>query len=196
MPHGSPAPLLYHCFGMVIGNLAATSHGSAIILSGPGFDPRAALRAVSQEKATSVYGVPTMFIAELELPDFGDYDLSSLRSDVMAGSPCPMEVMRKVIDKMHMSEVAICYGMTETSPVSFQTRADDSLDRCVETVGRVHPPVEVRIVDPSVGETVPRGTVGEFHTRGYSVRRAAGVRRRRPARPSIPTAGCTPGTST
>jgi len=180
---------------MVMGNLAATSHGSAIILSGPGFDPRAALRAVSQEKATSVYGLPTMFIAELELPDFGDYDLSSLRSGVMAGSPCPMEVMRKVIDKMHMSEVAICCGMTETSPVSFQTRADDSLDRCVETVGRVRPPVEVRIVDPSMGETVPRGTAGEFHTRGYSVRRAAEVRRRRPARPSIPTAGCTPGTS-
>ena len=188
-------PPLYHCFGMVIGNLAATSHGSAIILSGPGFDPRAALRAVSQEKATSVYGVPTMFIAELELPDFGDYDLSSPCSGVMAGSPCPMEVMRKVIDKMHMSEVAICCGMTETSPVSFQTRADDSLDRCVETVGRVRPPVEVRIVDPSMGETVPRGTAGEFHTRGYSVRRAAEVRRRRPARPSIPTAGCTPGTS-
>lgn len=167
-----------------MGNLAATSHGSAIILSGPGFDPRAALRAVSQEKATSVYGLPTMFIAELELPDFGDYDLSSLRSGVMAGSPCPMEVMRKVIDKMHMSEVAICCGMTETSPVSFQTRADDSLDRCVETVGRVRPPVEVRIVDPSMGETVLRGTAGEFHTRGYSVRRAAEVRRRRPARTS------------
>ena len=162
-------PPLYHCFGMVIGNLAATSHGSAIILSGPGFDPRAALRAVAQEKATSLYGVPTMFIAELELPDFGDYDLSSLRTGVMAGSPCPMEVMRKVIDKMHMSEVAICYGMTETSPVSFQTRADDSLDRRVGTVGRVHPHVEVRIVDPSTGETVPRGTAGEFHTRGYSV---------------------------
>ena len=162
-------PPLYHCFGMVIGNLAATSHGSAIILSGPGFDPRAALRAVAQEKATSLYGVPTMFIAELELPDFEDYDLSSLRTGVMAGSPCPMEVMRKVIDKMHMSEVAICYGMTETSPVSFQTRADDSLDRRVGTVGRVHPHVEVRIVDPSTGETVPRGTAGEFHTRGYSV---------------------------
>ena len=162
-------PPLYHCFGMVIGNLAATSHGSAIILSGPGFDPRAALRAVAQEKATSLYGVPTMFIAELELPDFGDYDLSTLRTGVMAGSPCPMEVMRKVIDTMHMSEVAICYGMTETSPVSFQTRADDSLDRRVGTVGRVHPHVEVRIVDPSTGETVPRGTAGEFHTRGYSV---------------------------
>jgi len=162
-------PPLYHCFGMVIGNLAATSHGSAIILSGPGLDPRAALRAVSQEKATSLYGVPTMFIAELELPDFGDYDLSSPCSGVMAGSPCPMEVMRKVIDKMHMSEVAICYGMTETSPVSFQTRADDSLDRCVETVGRVHPPVKLRTVDPSTGETVPRGTAGEFHPRGYSV---------------------------
>lgn len=162
-------PPLYHCFGMVIGNLAATSHGCAVILSGPGFDPRAALRAVAQEKATSLYGVPTMFIAELELPDFGDYDLSTLRTGVMAGSPCPMEVMRKVIDRMNMREVAICYGMTETSPVSFQTRSDDPLERRVGTVGRVHPHVEVKIVDPSTGETVPRGQAGEFCTRGYSV---------------------------
>ena len=162
-------PPLYHCFGMVIGNLAATSHGCAIILSGPGFDPRAALRAVAQERATSLYGVPTMFIAELELPDFADYDLSTLRTGVMAGSPCPMEVMRKVIDRMNMGDVAICYGMTETSPVSFQTRSDDSLDRRVGTVGRVHPHVEVKIVDPSTGETVPRGQAGEFCTRGYSV---------------------------
>ena len=163
-----PVPF-YHCFGMVLGNLAATSHGAAIVIPAPGFDPVATLRAVQDEACTSLYGVPTMFIAELGLDDFGDYDLTSLRTGIMAGSPCPVEVMRRVIDDMHMAEVAICYGMTETSPVSTQTRSDDSLAQRVETVGRVCPHLEVKLTDPATGETVPRGDVGEFCTRGYSV---------------------------
>lgn len=165
------APPLYHCFGMVIGCLAATSHGAAIILPSPAFSASDTLDAVQREKATSLYGVPTMFIAELALPDFDSYDLSTLRTGVMAGSPCPMEVMKKVIDRMNMREVSICYGMTETSPVSFQTRTEDSLERRVGTVGRVHPHVEVKIVDPATGERVPRGQAGELCTRGYSVMR-------------------------
>jgi fatty-acyl-CoA synthase len=163
-----PVPF-YHCFGMVLGNLACTTHGAAIVIPAAGFDPAATLRAVAAERCTSLYGVPTMFIAELALPDFASYDLSSLRTGIMAGSPCPVEVMKRVVSEMHMSEVTICYGMTETSPVSAQTRADDDMERRVATVGRVHPYVEVKIVDPESGLTVPRGATGEMCTRGYSV---------------------------
>ena len=163
-----PVPF-YHCFGMVMGNLACTSHGSAMVIPGPAFDPVASLEAVAGEKCTSLYGVPTMFIAELALEDFDSFDLSTLRTGIMAGSPCPESTMRQVIDRMNMDEVSICYGMTETSPVSTQTRSDDSLDRRVSTVGRVGPHLEIKIVDPSTGETLPRGEAGEFCTRGYSV---------------------------
>jgi fatty-acyl-CoA synthase len=163
-----PVPL-YHCFGMVMGNLACTSHGACIVLPSSGFDPAAALRAVAQEKITSLYGVPTMFIAELGLADFADYDLSSLRTGIMAGSPCPVEVMKRVVAEMHMTEVAICYGMTETSPVSTMTRGDDSLTRRTETVGRVLPHLESKVVDPATGLPVGRGEPGELCTRGYSV---------------------------
>src|SRR5699024_9973830 len=165
-----PVPF-YHCFGMVMGNLAATSHGAAVIIPAPGFDPAATLQAVQDEQCSSLYGVPTMFIAELGLEDFADYDLSSLRTGIMAGSPCPAEIMRQVIDKMHMSEVSICYGMTETSPVSTQTRSDDGFDQRVETVGRVGPHLQIKIIDPLGGETVARGETGELCTRGYSVMR-------------------------
>jgi fatty-acyl-CoA synthase len=163
-----PVPF-YHCFGMVIGNLASTSHGACVVVPAPGFDPIATLKAVQDEGCTSLYGVPTMFIAELALPTFGDYDLTTLRTGVMAGSPCPVEVMKRVINDMHMAEVTICYGMTETSPVSTQTRADDSLDRRVSTVGRVHPHLEVEVVDPATDLPVPVGEPGELCTRGYSV---------------------------
>ena len=163
-----PVPF-YHCFGMVMGNLACTTHGSAMVIPAPAFDPAASLRAVVQEKCTSLYGVPTMFIAELALEDFDSYDLSTLRTGIMAGSPCPESTMRQVIDRMNMEEVSICYGMTETSPVSTQTRADDTLERRVSTVGRVGPHLEIKIVDPSTGQTLPRGEAGEFCTRGYSV---------------------------
>lgn len=163
-----PVPF-YHCFGMVMGNLAATSHGACMVIPSPGFDPAATLRAVQAERCTSLYGVPTMFIAELALPDFDDYDLGSLRTGIMAGSPCPVEVMRKVIERMHMPGVSICYGMTETSPVSTQTRTDDPVERRVGTVGRAGPHLEVKVVDPAGGATVPRGEPGEFCTRGYSV---------------------------
>ena len=142
-----PVPF-YHCFGMVMGNLASTSHGACVVIPAPAFDPTATLRAVQDEKCTSLYGVPTMFIAELALANFADYDLSSLRTGCMAGSPCPVEVMKRVITEMNMAEVTIAYGMTETSPVSTQTRKDDSLDRRTATVGRVHPHVEVMVVDP------------------------------------------------
>ena len=151
-----PVPY-YHCFGMVIGNLAALSHGSAIVLPAPAFDPVATMTAVTEEKATSLYGVPTMFIAELEHPQFAEFDFSSLRTGVMAGSPCPVNTMRRVIDDMNMSEVAICYGMTETAPVSMMTRVDDSLQKRTETVGRVMPHLEIKIADPVTGQTVPRG---------------------------------------
>jgi fatty-acyl-CoA synthase len=163
-----PVPF-YHCFGMVLGNLACTTHGSAIVIPAAGFDPAATLSAVAAERCTSLYGVPTMFIAELALPDFASYDLSSLRTGIMAGSPCPVEVMKRVVSEMHMTEVTICYGMTETSPVSAQTRADDDMERRVSTVGRVHPHVEVKILDPETGLVVPRGATGEMCTRGYSV---------------------------
>jgi fatty-acyl-CoA synthase len=162
-----PVPF-YHCFGMVLGNLACTTHGAAVVIPSPSFEPAAALRAVSEERCTSLLGVPTMFIAELALPDFANYDLSSLRTGIMAGSPCPTEVMRRCINEMHMTEVTICYGMTETSPVSTQTAADDPLDKRVGTVGRVHPHVEVKIIDPK-GHLVARGEKGELCTRGYSV---------------------------
>ncbi|MGW2793724.1 AMP-binding protein [Streptomyces sp. NPDC001251] len=163
-----PVPF-YHCFGMVMGNLAATSHGACIVIPAPSFDPAATLRAVQEERCTSLYGVPTMFIAELNLPGFASYDLTSLRTGIMAGSPCPAEVMKRVVAEMHMAEVSICYGMTETSPVSTQTRTDDDLERRTGTVGRVMPHVEVKIVDPADGVTVPRGEAGELCTRGYSV---------------------------
>ncbi len=163
-----PVPF-YHCFGMVMGNLAATSHGACMVIPSPTFDAVATLQTVQAERCTSLYGVPTMFIAELSTPDFADYDLSSLRTGIMAGSPCPVEVMKQVIERMSMTEVSICYGMTETSPVSTQTRADDSLDRRVSTVGRVGPHLEVKVIDPETGRTVPRGTPGELCTRGYSV---------------------------
>src|SRR5204863_5452403 len=163
-----PVPF-YHCFGMVLGNLACTTHGAAMVVPAPAFDPVATLQAVQAERCTSLYGVPTMFIAELSVPDFADHDLSTLRTGIMAGSPCPVEVMKQVIERMGMTEVGICYGMTETSPVSTQTRADDSLDRRVSTVGRVGPHLEVKVIDPETGRTVPRGTPGELCTRGYSV---------------------------
>ena len=163
-----PVPF-YHCFGMVMGNLGATSHGSCIVIPAPGFDPVATLRAVAAERCTSLYGVPTMFIAMLDHPEFDQHDLTSLRTGIMAGSPCPVEVMKRVIAEMNMSEVSICYGMTETSPVSTQTRSDDSIDRRVSSVGRVMPHVEIKVVDPDTGRAVPRGTPGELCTRGYSV---------------------------
>ena len=163
-----PVPF-YHCFGMVMGNLAATSHGACMVIPAPAFDPAATLRAVEQERCTSLYGVPTMFIAELGLDGFGAFDLSSLRTGIMAGAPCPVEVMKRVVAEMNMSEVAICYGMTETSPVSTMTRVDDDLARRTETVGRAMPHIEVKVVDPFTGRTVARGEPGELCTRGTSV---------------------------
>ena len=159
----------YHCFGMVMGNLACTSHGACMVIPAPAFDPVATLQAVQDERCTSLYGVPTMFIAELEHPEFGEFDLTSLRTGIMAGSPCPIETMKRCVDEMHMEEVTIAYGMTETSPVSTQTGADDPLEKRVGTVGRVHPHVEVKIVDPENGAIVPRGEPGELCTRAYSV---------------------------
>ena len=163
-----PVPF-YHCFGMVLGNLACTTHGSTMVIPAAGFDAAATLHACASERCTSLYGVPTMFIAELGEPDLAGYDLSSLRTGIMAGSPCPTEVMRQVVERLNMSEVTIAYGMTETSPVSTQTSADDPFEKRVTTVGRVHPHVEIKVVDPESGEVVPRGTGGEFRTRGYSV---------------------------
>jgi fatty-acyl-CoA synthase len=163
-----PVPY-YHCFGMGMGNLGCTSHGATMVIPAPGFDPALTLQAVQDERCTSLYGVPTMFIAELGLPGFSQYDLTSLRTGIMAGSPCPVEVMKRVVEEMGMTEVTICYGMTETSPVSTQTGADDDLDRRTSTVGRVHPHLEVKIIDPLTGLTVARGEPGEFCTRGYSV---------------------------
>ncbi|MDU0313932.1 AMP-binding protein [Phycicoccus sp. M110.8] len=162
-----PVPF-YHCFGMVMGNLAATTHGACMVIPAPGFDPAATLRATADEKCTSLYGVPTMFIAEWALADHAAYDLSSVRTGIMAGSPCPATMMQKLIDA-GIDEMTICYGMTETSPVSTQTRVDDSFEHKVGTVGRVMPHLEIKVVDPVTGETVPRGTPGEFCTKGYSV---------------------------
>jgi fatty-acyl-CoA synthase len=164
-----PVPF-YHCFGMVLGNLACVTHGACMVIPGEGFDALATLETVAEERCTALHGVPTMFIAELEHPRFREFDLSSLRTGIMAGSPCPIEVMRRVVREMHMSEVTIAYGMTETSPVSFQTVPDDPLELRVSTVGRIHPHVEVKIVDET-GRVVPRGTTGELLTRGYSVMR-------------------------
>ncbi|SUA52296.1 Long-chain-fatty-acid--CoA ligase [Oligella urethralis] len=159
---------LFHCFGMVIGNLACVTHGAAMVYHGPVFNPTDNLKVIEEEKCTAAYGVPTMFIAMLEHPEFKSFDLSSLRTGVMAGSVCPMEVMRRVVDEMNMREVTICYGMTETSPVSMQSDVDDPLDKRVSTVGRIHPHVEVKIID-ELGRIVPRGVSGELCTRGYSV---------------------------
>ncbi len=154
---------------MVMGNLGCVTHGAAMIYPAESFEPAAVLETVQEERCTALYGVPTMFIAELAHPDFVRYDLSSLRTGVMAGSPCPMEVMRQVIDRMHMREVEICYGMTETSPVSFQSRLNDPLEKRVATVGQIHPHVEVKLVDANTSRVVPAGTPGELLTRGYSV---------------------------
>lgn len=162
-----PVPF-YHCFGMVMGNLACTTHGAAMVIPAAGFDPAATLQATQDERCTSLYGVPTMFIAEWSLPDFERYDLSSVRTGIMAGSPCPAEMMKKLIAS-GIEEMTICYGMTETSPVSTQTRTDDSFERKVNTVGGVHPHLEIKVVDPLSGETLPRGQAGEFCTKGYSV---------------------------
>jgi fatty-acyl-CoA synthase len=162
-----PVPL-YHCFGMVIGNLACITHGSAMVLPGEGFDPLATLETVAEEQCTALYGVPTMFIAELDHPEFKRFDLMSLRTGMMAGSPCPIEIMRRCISEMHLTEITIGYGMTETSPVSTQTRIGDNLEKQVATVGCAHPHIEIKIIDPD-GRIVPRGTTGEFCTRGYSV---------------------------
>jgi len=163
-----PVPF-YHCFGMVIGNLGCCTHGACIVIPGPSFEPRPVLEAVAAERCTSLYGVPTMFIAELADPDFASFDLTSLRTGIMAGSPCPVEIMKRVIAEMHIQEVTICYGMTETSPVSTQTGRADELERRTGTVGRVHPHVEIKLVDPVTGRTVKRGQPGELCTRGYSV---------------------------
>lgn len=163
-----PVPL-YHCFGMVMGNLGCVTHGAAMIYPSEGFDPVSTLKAVEQEKATGIFGVPTMFIAELDLPDFKQYNLTSLRTGIMAGSPCPIEVMKKVQSLMHVSEMEIAYGMTETSPVSTQTRIGTPLEKQVSTVGQIHPHLEVKVIDPETGLTVPRGVPGELCTRGYSV---------------------------
>jgi fatty-acyl-CoA synthase len=163
-----PVPF-YHCFGMVMGNLGCTTHGATMVIPAPGFDPEITLRTIVDERCTAVYGVPTMFIAMQSHATFADHDLSTLRTGVMAGSICPVEVMKHCIEDMHMAEVSICYGMTETSPVSTQTRADDDLERRTASIGRVHPHVEIKVVDPDTGKTVERGEPGELCTRGYSV---------------------------
>lgn len=163
-----PVPF-YHCFGMVLGNLACVTHGATMVIPAPGFDPRLTLEAVATERCTALHGVPTMFIAELGDAEFARFDLSSLRTGIMAGSPCPVEVMKQVVEKMHMSEVTICYGMTETSPVSFQSTTDDPIVKRVSTVGRVHPHVECKIIDRLSGQVVPRGEAGELLSRGYIV---------------------------
>ncbi len=163
-----PVPF-YHCFGMVLGNLACTTHGATMVIPGEAYDPVATMQTVQQEGCTSLYGVPTMFIGELEHPRFKEFDFSSLRTGIMAGSPCPVEVMKKVQTVMHIPEMTIAYGMTETSPVSTQCTTDDPLERRVSTVGRVHPHVEIKIVDPSTGAVVPRGMAGELCSRGYIV---------------------------
>jgi fatty-acyl-CoA synthase len=162
-----PVPL-YHCFGMVLGNLAAVTHGACMVFPGEGFDPLATLQTVAEERCTALHGVPTMFIAQLDHPEFEKFDLSSLRTGIMAGSPCPIEVMKRAVAKMHLSEITIAYGMTETSPVSFQSSTEDPLERRVSTVGRIQPHIEVKIVDLE-GRIVPTGTPGELLTRGYSV---------------------------
>src|SRR6478735_2427583 len=163
-----PVPF-YHCFGMVMGNLGCTTHGATMVIPGPAFDPGQTLKAVEEERCTGVYGVPTMFIAMQNHPSFAERDLSSLRTGIMAGSICPVEVMKRCVNDMHMAEASIAYGMTETSPVSTQTLSDDDLERRTSTIGKVHPHVEIKVVDPATGETVERGETGELCTRGYSV---------------------------
>jgi fatty-acyl-CoA synthase len=163
-----PVPF-YHCFGMVLGNLACTTHGACIVVPAEAYEPVAVLATVQAERCTALYGVPTMFLGELDHPRFAEFDLSTLRTGIMAGSPCPIEVMKRVQALMHMSEVTICYGMTETSPVSTQSLTTDSVARRVSTVGRVHPHLEIKVVSPETGAIVERGTPGEFCTRGYSV---------------------------
>ena len=163
-----PVPF-YHCFGSVLGNLGCVTHGACMVVPGETYDPLEAMQTVQEERCTTLYGVPTMFIGELDHPQFDEFDFSSLRTGIMAGAPCPLEVMKKVQSKMHMPEVTICYGMTETSPVSTQTALDDPLEKRVSTVGRVHPHVEIKIVAPESGRIVPRGATGELCTRGYSV---------------------------
>ena len=163
-----PVPL-YHCFGMVLGNIACTTHGCCMILTGEAFEPDIVLKTVQDEKATSLYGVPAMFISLLNLPNINSYNLSSLRTGIMAGAQCPVSTMRDVREKMHMKEVEICYGMTETSPVSTQTFLDDNEERRCSTVGKIHPHLEIKIIDPDTGKIVPRNTSGELCTRGYSV---------------------------
>jgi len=163
-----PVPF-YHCFGMVLGNLACTTHGACMVVPAEAYDPRIVMETVEAERCTALYGVPTMFIGELDHPDFDSFDFSSLRTGIMAGSPCPAEVMKKVQSRMNMTEVTICYGMTETSPVSTQSTTDDPLEKRVSTVGRVHPHVEIKVVDPATGLVVPSGMAGELCTRGYSV---------------------------
>ncbi|MDT9592678.1 AMP-binding protein [Nocardioides zeae] len=163
-----PVPF-YHCFGMVMANLGCISHGATMVVPGPAFEPETVLRTVEAERCTALYGVPTMFIAMQNHPTFAEHDLTSLRTGIMAGSVCPVEVMKRCVEEMHMDEVSIAYGMTETSPVSCQTRADDDIERRTATIGRAHPHVEVKVVDPVSGATLPRGEAGEFCTRGYSV---------------------------
>ena len=163
-----PVPF-YHCFGMVLGNMAIVTHGACIVIPGEFFDPEQVLQTVENERCTSLYGVPTMFIAELDLPDFAKYNLKSLRTGIMAGAPCPIDTMRKVQSLMNMTEICVCYGMTETSPVSTESCTDDPLELRVTTFGTVHPHVEIKIIDPESGAIVPRGTAGELCTRGYSV---------------------------
>jgi fatty-acyl-CoA synthase len=163
-----PVPF-YHCFGMVLGNLGCTSHGATMVIPAPAFDPGITLKVIQAESCTGIYGVPTMFIAMQNHPDFASFDLGSVRTGLMAGSPCPVEVMKRCVNDMHMAEVGIAYGMTETSPVSTQTRVDDDLEHRTSTIGRVHPHVEIKVIDPTTGDVVPRGTPGELCTRGYSV---------------------------
>lgn len=163
-----PVPF-YHCFGMVMANLGCSTHGATMVIPAPGFDPETTLRTIQDERCTAVYGVPTMFIAMLNHPDFASFSLSTLRTGIMAGAVCPVEVMKRCVEEMHMGEVSIAYGMTETSPVSCQTRVDDDLERRTATIGRAHPHVEIKVVDPATGEVVERGEPGEFCTRGYSV---------------------------
>jgi len=163
-----PVPL-YHCFGMVLGNLACITHGSTIVYPNDGFDPVTVLQTVQAERCTGLHGVPTMFIAELDHPRFKEFDLSTLRTGIMAGSPCPTEVMKRVVEQMHLREITIAYGMTETSPVSCQSSTDTPLEKRVSTVGTVQPHLEIKIIDPVTGDIVPRGSSGEFCTRGYSV---------------------------
>jgi fatty-acyl-CoA synthase len=189
-----PVPF-YHCFGCVLGNMAAVTHGSAVVLPGESFDPDATLRAIEAQGCTSIYGVPTMFIAQLDLPGFSSFQLETLRTGIMAGAPCPVDVMRQVIGRMHVPQITICYGMTETSPVSFQSQIDDPIELRVSTVGRVLPHLECKIVNPDTGATVPRGTPGELCTRAYAVMLGYWNDDKATAPRLTRRAGCTPAIS-